>query len=155
VFQRTETSGSVSGISISQERAQLLVSFRTIKKREEAGPLQIMEIVFSNNGRTLTTIDNVGHVQACSLVSESEQQNVDLPVGPYGVRAAAFGVHATLLAIDGPDNSIWVKDLVRREERQLQGHKDSIVALSFGCAGRELVSSDMSGEVRFWDLRTG
>jgi hypothetical protein len=59
------------------------------------------------------------------------------------------------IAIAGRDGAVRVLGFNGKEEITLYGHIGRVTALSSSPDGRTLVSGGATGEVKFWDLRTG
>jgi WD40 repeat protein len=59
------------------------------------------------------------------------------------------------VATAGRDGVVRVWNLAGKEERILFGHVGRVTALGVSPDGRTLVSGGATGEVKFWDLRTG
>jgi WD40 repeat protein len=71
----------------------------------------------------------------------------DLDFDPAGSRIAVG-------SLSGRIKVLLVSKAGLREERTLEGHRDSITALAFDASGLWLASASKDGELRFWDTTT-
>ena len=110
----------------------------------------VREVVVSEDGeyvaaRTATGISvwAVGTTQAPANIPVDEQA------------AFRFLPSSARIAVAGRDGVVRVWTVAGREEMSLFGHVGRVTGLGASPDGRTLVSGGATGEVKFWDLRSG
>jgi WD40 repeat protein len=132
------------------------VGRRKIATRPENSTDSLEVVVFSPDGRTLTTAGNDGvislrSVQSGALIAQLKGHEGAI----YGL---AFSPDGRTLASGGADRTVRLWDMDGRETpgRVLEGHEESVSAVAFSPDGRTLASAGgLDNTLRLWDARSG
>jgi WD40 repeat protein len=107
---------------------------------------RVISAVFNDYGATDLKIHDINTGQLIAT----------LPNQTASVSAFALSPDKNYVALAYADSSIVIWNLPqRRLIRVLRGHRDLIYGLDFSPDNRQIFSTDLSGQARLWDLRSG
>jgi WD40 repeat protein len=114
----------------------------------------IRDILFSPDGQTLATADNVSTVTLWDVATGKDRRQL------HGhqrlVSRLAFSADGKRLASASWDSTVIVWDLVnRRPQLTLRGHMRSVLCVTMSPDGSRLATSSEDGTVKLWDAKTG
>jgi len=137
-----DDAGRVTAWSVLEKRA--LNTFDTGLRRPVA------RVVLSNDGRHVA----VPVAKGVGVWAVGFDERVSLVEADAG---AAFGfvAGAERLAVSGRDGAVLVWNFNGGDPLVLHGHVGRVTGIGCSADGRTLVTGGATGEVKFWDLRTG
>jgi len=91
---------------------------------------------------------------ALAQTGRRESQGVMLPLHQY-LLSVAYARDGTHIAYGGTDPRIVIAELSSGRKNILQGHQNTVVALSFSPDGAILASASEDGTVKLWNWRSG
>jgi WD40 repeat protein len=132
------------------------------EKPEELPPLKghngwVQAVAFAREGNRFYSVDSWGQLRAWSY-GEGDPQTVwsheqahegwirSLAVSADGKRLATCGFDQTVRVWSAEDGA---------KQQELKGHKDDVFAVAFHPSGETLVSGDLKGGLKQWDLASG
>jgi WD40 repeat protein len=117
----------------------------------------VQAIAFHPDGTRLYSADSWGKV-CCWTLSEPEPApcwTIEAAHDAW-IRGLALSPDGTLLATCGSDRRVCIWSAADGTlQAQLTGHGDDVFALAFHPDGKSLVSGDLKGLLKVWDLATG
>lgn len=108
-------------------------------------------VAFSPDDRTLAAIEG----DAVRLWDVRSRAQLGAPLRVGGLPGSvAFSPDGHTLAVAQSAIQLWDVRTHRRLGRPLIGHSDGVSAMVFSADGQMLVSADIAGSIRFWDVGT-
>jgi WD40 repeat protein len=122
-----------------------------------AGHAGWVQTLALGGGMRLYTADSWGQLRAWSYSEEGTDDVWSIPNAHDGwIRSTAASPDGTRLVTCGLDQIVRVWS-AHDGSRQLElaGHREDVFCVAFHPDGRSLVSGDMKGVIKHWDLETG
>ena len=118
--------------------------------RASAGSSAIVAVTMNDDGSKAATGDAAGELRTWSGAT-CLQERAFAPQPGAIARLKLVGGAPLLLAASGTRISV-LDPAAPGRERMLEGHRAAVVALSEAPDGKRVVSGDVAGELRIWDL---
>ncbi len=117
----------------------------------------LQNIEFAPDGKTLLSADSWGQLAAWNLEPEQPQQLWSIPEAHDGwIRSLAVSVDGRLVATCGNDLQVRVHQVSDgKQVAQLTGHTQEVFCVGIHPSGKSVVSGDLLGNLKEWDLATG
>jgi WD40 repeat protein len=107
-------------------------------------------------GEMLLTADSWGRLIAWKYAAEQPQPiwNVEQALAGW-IRALAISPDGTMVAVSGCDPSVKLYSIADGKQiAELGGHPTDVYSVAFHPDGKSLVSGDLKGTLRHWDVAT-
>lgn len=114
-------------------------------------------LAFHPDGRRLFTADSWGRLTAWNWADDDPRPAWSVAAAHDGwIRGLALGGDGLRLATCGLDRAVrvWSAD-DGRKLGEFAGHADDVFCVAFHPAGQGLVSGDLRGRIKHWDLASG
>jgi hypothetical protein len=116
----------------------------------------VQDVAFTPDGQRMLSADSWGQLRAWSLAEEPPATAWSVPQAHDGwICALAVSHDGQSVATGGQDRKLRVWSVADGSKRHELDHPEYIQAVRFHPGGTALVSGDLKGIVRQWDLATG
>lgn len=109
------------------------------------------------DGNRLVSGDFVGGLSLWSDVTGNPVQQFHFQAHTGSIRKVAVSPDGTLVASAGNDGAVrvWHTDAAEKLKHELLGHECHVYHVAFHPNGESLISADLKGRVKHWDVKTG
>ena len=109
------------------------------------------------DGNRLATGDFVGGLSVWSDITSKPIQQFSFQAHTGSIRKVAVSPDNKLIATAGNDGAvrIWHGDVAEKLHQELLGHECHVYHVAFHPNGESLISADLRGCVKHWDVKTG
>lgn len=116
----------------------------------------VRSVAFTKDGSQVITGGSGGALTWWDTAADAPQPLHTIPAHKGWIRTLDVSSDGKLLASGGNDDTIRVWDLATRKLRfELTNHARNIYCVAFHPNGRFLLTGDLMGELRQWDIATG
>lgn len=116
----------------------------------------VQGLAFHPDGKRLFTADSWGRLSCWPYAERTPKPLWSIPQAHAGwVRQLAVSLDGATVASCGRDGLVQMWSADGKKLRELTGHGQDVFAVAFHPDGKSLVSGDLKGVVKRWDVATG
>ncbi len=116
----------------------------------------VQSLVFHPDGKRLFSADTWGTLRCWPYAEKDARPLWTVKAAHDGwVRQLAVSPDGGTLASCGADQAVRLWSPDGKKQREVAGHKEDVYSVAFHPDGKSLVSGDLKGNVRQWDLASG
>lgn len=117
----------------------------------------VQEVAFAPAGDVMFTADSWGQLRCWPYAEDNSQPRWTVPAAHDGwIRAVAVGPDGALVATCGSDRAVRVWSAADGAKKlEWADHGEDVLSAAFHPGGAAIVSGDLKGAVRQWDLAGG
>jgi len=115
----------------------------------------VRDIAFSPDGETVITVASDDKMIFWSTTAEKPTPTKTVEAHKGWIRTISVSSDGKLIATGGNDNLVKLWNIDGSPVRELSGHDSNVYSTMFHPGGKFLLSGDLSGSVKQWEIATG